>query len=298
MSSSAYLDTLADAKSRVLSLLPGPLKSPQVLIICGLGLGGIASKIDDPLSIAYKDIPGFKSSTVAGHAGKLVFGTMGKTVVMCMVGRLHFYEGYDLKDTCFPVRLALLLGVKQMIVTNAAGGMNSLYKPGDLMIIDDHINLPGLAGYHPLRGENLEQFGPRFLPLSDAYSLRLRKLFFSKKKELNIERTIHEGTYVYAAGPTFESRAEVRMIRAIGGDAVGMSTVPEVIVGRHCGIEVLAVSLITNAGVGDKPASAFDENPTPLDKDMASHDEVLETAGAASKDVEILVMSVVKDLSG
>lgn len=183
-----------------------------------------------------------------------------------------------------------------MIVTNAAGGLNTAYKAGDLMILNDHINLPGFAGYHPLRGPNLEEFGPRFQPLSDAYSLKLRQLLFKKKQELNISRAIHEGTYVFAAGPTFESRAEVRMLRTIGADAVGMSTVPEVIIGRHSGLEVLALSLITNEGVGDKPASAFDKNPVPLDKGMASHDEVLEYANKASEDVQALVEQVVNDL--
>lgn len=192
--------------------------------------------------------------------------------------------------------MAALLGVSTVIVTNAAGGVNPQYKAGDLMIIDDHINLPGLSGFHPLRGPNLESFGPRFLPLSDAYDLGLRKLLFEKKQELKIERSIHEGTYVFVAGPTFESRAEVRMIRGLGGDTVGMSTVPEVIVARHCGLKVLALSLVTNEGVGEKPASAFDKNPVALDEGMASHAEVLEYAGKASTDVQILVVEVVNEL--
>ncbi|GMM37262.1 purine-nucleoside phosphorylase [Saccharomycopsis crataegensis] len=298
MSTDTYIAKLNEALQTIKVKLPLDLSSPRVLIICGSGLGGIASKISSPLEIAYSDIPGFKVSTVAGHAGKLVFGTMGSNAVpvMCMVGRLHFYEGYEFNDTNFPVRLASLLGVSTMIVTNAAGGLNTGYKAGDLMIIDDHLNLPGLAGFHPLRGPNLEMFGPRFQPLSDAYSLKLRQLFFQKKLALNITRTIHEGTYVFAAGPTFESRAEVRMLRVLGGDAVGMSTVPEVIVGRHCGLEVLAVSLITNEGLGAKPASAFDKEPERLDKGMASHDEVLENANAASKDVQMLVSEVVNEL--
>ncbi|EER33780.1 purine nucleoside phosphorylase [Candida tropicalis MYA-3404] len=277
------------------------LSEPRVMIICGSGLGGIANILESStkLEISYSDIPGFKTSTVPGHAGKLVFGLIGtnKVPVMCMVGRLHFYEGYTFQETTFPVRIAKLLGITSVIVTNAAGGVNPEYKPGDLMVIEDHINFPGLAGYHPLRGPNLAEFGPRFQPLSDAYDYELRKLFIKTARDkLGITRNIFEGTYFFAAGPTFESRAEVRMIRLLGGDAVGMSTVPEVIVARHSGLRVLALSLITNAGVGDKPPSAFDENPKALDEGMASHDEVLEAANEASKDVEKIVESVVNEL--
>jgi purine-nucleoside phosphorylase len=272
--------------------------APRVMIICGSGLGGIADLVRQSVEISYDKIPGFKTSTVPGHAGKLLFGYIGENMVpvMCMVGRLHFYEGYNFSDTTFPVRLAKRLGVSSVIVTNAAGGINETYRPGDLMVINDHINLPGLGGYHPLRGPNLEEFGPRFQPLSDAYDLELRRQFLiTAKNTLKLHRTIHEGTYVFAAGPTFETRAEVRMIRAIGGDAVGMSTVPEVIVARHSSMRVLAVSLITNAGVGAKPACSLEEQP-PLDEGMASHDEVLEAANEASKDVQTIVERVVNEL--
>ncbi|RLV85449.1 Purine nucleoside phosphorylase [Meyerozyma sp. JA9] len=272
--------------------------APRVMIICGSGLGGIADLVRQSVEISYDKIPGFKTSTVPGHAGKLLFGYIGENMVpvMCMVGRLHFYEGYNFSDTTFPVRLAKRLGVSSVIVTNAAGGINETYRPGDLMVINDHINLPGLGGYHPLRGPNLEEFGPRFQPLSDAYDLELRRQFLiTAKNTLKLHRNIHEGTYVFAAGPTFETRAEVRMIRAIGGDAVGMSTVPEVIVARHSSMRVLAVSLITNAGVGAKPAGSLEEQP-PLDEGMASHDEVLEAANEASKDVQTIVERVVNEL--
>lgn len=294
-----YMSSLQKAKDTILDKVPKELSEPRTLIICGSGLGGIAQEIDSTVEIMYSEIPGFKTSTVQGHIGKLVFGFMkgsNKVPVMCMVGRLHFYEGYEFKDAVFPVRVAALMGVKILIATNAAGGMNPSFKCGDLMIINDHLNLPGLSGYNPLRGPNLDFFGPRFQPLGDCYSLRLRQLLFRHKQKLNIDRTIHEGCYVFAAGPTFETRAEVRMIRTLGGDTVGMSTVPEAIVARHSGMEVMALSLVTNEGVGDKPASAFDENPVPLDKGMASHDEVLENANAASKDVQSLIASVVNEL--
>ncbi|KAG7193305.1 Purine nucleoside phosphorylase [Scheffersomyces spartinae] len=277
------------------------LANPRVMIICGSGLGGIASVLDpvDKIEVLYSEIPGFRSSTVPGHAGKLVFGLIGpnKVPVMCMVGRLHYYEGYSFDDTTFPIRVASLLGITTCIVTNAAGGLNSSYSPGHLMIINDHINLPGLAGAHPLRGPNMDLFGPRFLPTSDAYDLELRKLFVRVSREqLKLTRPIHEGTYAFVLGPTFESRAESRLLRTLGADAVGMSTVAEVIVARHSGLKVLALSLITNAVVTNPPASVWDEKPVPLDQGMASHAEVLEAADEASKDVQKIIELVVNEL--
>ncbi|KAG0679064.1 hypothetical protein C6P40_002880 [Pichia californica] len=280
------------------------LQTPKVLIICGSGLGGLSSllKQDDKyhkISIKYKDIPGFKESHVPGHSGELIFGHLGEnaTPVMCMVGRFHYYEGHSFYSNTFPIRVAKLLGVEYLVVTNAAGGINESYKPGDIMVINDHINFPGLAGQHPLRGLNLDNFGPRFTPLSDAYDFDLRLTVFNSLKKLGINRNIHEGTYFYASGPTFESRAECRMIRYLGADAVGMSTVPEVIVARHCGIKVLGLSLITNAVLGEKPASAKDaslKGKSSIDiidqsKGMASHDEVLENANNTADDVKKLV---------
>ncbi|KAK6198073.1 purine nucleoside phosphorylase [Scheffersomyces amazonensis] len=301
ISNSEYLNLLDRANFTISTFLShhSQLSKPRVLIICGSGLGGIANILNNQAEISYEKIPGFKLSTVPGHAGKLIFGHIGtnQVPVMCMVGRLHFYEGYSFQETTFPIRLAKKLNVSTVIVTNAAGGIDPTFKPGDLMLISDHINFPGLAGYHPLRGPNLEEFGPRFQPLSDAYDFELRKLFLTTaRNKLGITRNIHEGTYFFAAGPTFESRAEVRMIRNLGGDAVGMSTVPEVIVARHSGLKVLAISLITNAGVGDKPPSAFAENPKPLDEGMASHDEVLQAADEASKDVQKIIQATVNEL--
>ncbi|KAI3405586.1 PNP1 [Candida oxycetoniae] len=297
-----YSRQLEHATAIVNSKIKGtPSQDSRVMIICGSGLGGIASTLDANtiIEIPYSDIPGFKISTVQGHAGKLVFGLMGtnKVPVMCMVGRLHFYEGYSFQETTFPVRVACKLGISIVIVTNAAGGINPSYNAGELMLIEDHVNLPGLAGWHPLRGPNLDNFGPRFLPLSDAYDHSLRSLFVeTAQRELGLTRKINEGTYFFAAGPTFESRAEVRAIRALGGDAVGMSTVPEVIVARHCGMKVLALSLITNDAVGEKPPSAFSKNPKALEDGIASHAEVLKTADEASEDVKKIIEAVVNHL--
>lgn len=300
---SEFMSLLAEATASVQAKLAvhPELTQPRVMIICGSGLGGIANILaDEPkVEISYNDIPGFKSSTVAGHAGKLIFGLIGakKVPVMCMLGRLHFYEGYTFQETTFPIRLAKKLDVSTVVVTNAAGGVREGFVPGDLMLIEDHINFPGLAGFHPLRGPNLAEFGPRFQPLSDAYDFDLRKLFYTKARvELGITRNIYEGTYMFAAGPTFESRAEVRMIRTLGGDAVGMSTVPEVIVARHSGMKVLALSLITNSGVGEKPPSVLEENPKALDEGMACHEEVLEAANEASKDVQRIFEATINEL--
>lgn len=279
------------------------MQTPKVLIICGSGLNGLSEllKTDEKHSkvqIGYGDIPGFKPSKVPGHDGELVFGHLGtnSTPVMCMVGRFHYYEGHSFFSNTLPIRVAKRLGVSLLLVTNAAGGVNESYSPGDLMVINDHINLPGLAGQHPLRGLNLDTFGPRFLPLSDAYDFDLRLKFFECVKSLNITREIHEGTYCYAAGPTFESRAECRMLRIIGADTVGMSTVPEVIVARHCGLKVFGLSLITNSVLSAKAASAKEcflsgSKASVIDQKegMASHDEVLENAANAANDVKALV---------
>lgn len=275
--------------------------APRVLVICGSGLGGIANRLEtsdlEPLVITYGEIPGFKKSTVAGHTGTLIFGFMKGTPVVLMNGRLHSYEGHTLHEATFPIRVLHHMGdVKTLIATNAAGGINADFKPCDLMCIYDHINIPGLAGLHPLKGPNYDEVGPRFLPMSDSYDLGLRKLLFQKKKELKIDRPLHEGTYVFVSGPTFETRAESRMIRCLGGDAVGMSTVPEVIVARHSGWRVLALSLITNSCVVDKPPSVHEEAPKPMDDGIASHEEVLENSKKVSLDVQLLVEHVVGEL--
>ncbi|KAG7834538.1 hypothetical protein KL943_002922 [Ogataea angusta] len=303
---SAKESILADLATRTTNK---SLLSPKVLIICGSGLGGISEILKgETVSIPFQTIPNFKISTVEGHVGKLLFGEIGtnKVPVMCMVGRLHFYEGYSFEEATFPVRVAAGMGVTTLVVTNAAGGINPNYKPGDLMVISDHLNIPGMAGFHPLRGPNLDKLGPRFLPLSDAYDFDLRMEFIKQAKQiLKLKRTIHEGTYCYVAGPTYETRAEVRLIRNWGGDSVGMSTVPEVIIARHCGVKVLGLSLITNAGLGEPPVSALESLQNGLKKEdvldqtegMASHEEVLESANNASKDVNILVEAFINTLN-
>ncbi|MBO7192677.1 MAG: purine-nucleoside phosphorylase [Bacteroidaceae bacterium] len=217
--------------------------SPETAIILGTGLGSLVNEITDKYEIEYKDIPNFPLSTVEGHSGKLIFGKLGNKEIMAMQGRFHFYEGYSMKEVTFPVRVMRELGIKTLFVSNAAGGMNPDFIIGDLMIINDHINF---FPEHPLRGKNIP-YGDRFPDMSAAYD----KSLIAMAKEIAAEKEIRivEGVYLGTQGPTFETPAEYRMFHRMGGDAVGMSTVPEVIVARHCGIRVFGISVITDLGV-------------------------------------------------
>ncbi|MBO7240566.1 MAG: purine-nucleoside phosphorylase [Bacteroidaceae bacterium] len=217
--------------------------SPETAIILGTGLGSLVNEITDKYEIEYKDIPNFPLSTVEGHSGKLIFGKLGNKEIMAMQGRFHFYEGYSMKEVTFPVRVMRELGIKTLFVSNAAGGMNPDFIIGDLMIINDHINF---FPEHPLRGKNIP-YGDRFPDMSAAYD----KSLIAMAKEIAAEKGIRivEGVYLGTQGPTFETPAEYRMFHRMGGDAVGMSTVPEVIVARHCGIRVFGISVITDLGV-------------------------------------------------
>lgn len=217
---------------------------PETAIILGTGLGDLVHHITDKKEIPYEKIPNFPVSTVEGHSGKLIFGKLGKKDVLAMQGRFHYYEGYDMKQVTFPVRVMKALGVKTLFVSNAAGGMNPTFSVGDLMIIRDHINL---FPEHPLRGKNFEELGTRFPDMSEAYSKKLIEKALEIARKNNIP--VQQGVYVGTSGPTFETPAEYRYFHIIGGDAVGMSTVPEVIVARHGGMEVFAISVITDLGV-------------------------------------------------
>jgi len=217
---------------------------PSAVIITGSGLGALADEIEAPASLRYTEIPGFSPTGVLGHPGELITGKLAGRQVALMQGRVHFYEGYSLQRATFPVRVLHRLGAQTLIVTNAAGGLNDGFETGDLMLITDHINLVGIAGFNPLRGSNDERLGPRFVDMSSAYDVGLRDLALSVAQELGIE--LRQGTYVMSAGPTFETPADVRFLRLIGADAVGMSTVPEVIVARHEGMRVLGLSHISN----------------------------------------------------
>ena len=233
--------------------------APELGLILGTGLGPLAKQIENPVEIDYRDIPNFLVSTAPDHAGKLIFGTLEGKKLVCMSGRFHSYEGYDFEQLAIPVRLFKLLGVKQLIVTNAAGGVNEGYRPGDIMVISDHIKLNGAS---PMRGKNLPTFGDRFFDVSRMYTPRLRELALRLAKDTALR--VHEGVYFFMPGPQFETPAEIRAIRLLGGDAVGMSTVTEALTAAHCGIELLGFSVITNmaAGMLDQPLTTEEVSET------------------------------------
>ncbi|XP_041794843.1 purine nucleoside phosphorylase 6 [Chelmon rostratus] len=263
-------------------LLAHTEQRPKVAIICGSGLGSLADLLSDKAVFPYKDIPHFPISTVPGHAGQLVFGKLQGRECVCMQGRFHFYEGYDIHTVTYPVRVFFLLGVETLIVTNAAGGLNGRYDVGDIMLIKDHINMPGFAGQNPLCGRNDERFGVRFPCMSDAYDRDLRVLAKQTAEEQGCDSFLQEGVYCMLAGPTYETIAECRVLQTLGADAVGMSTVPEVVVARHCGLRVLGLSLITNKVVTD-----YDSN------EKANHEEVLRTTQHRTQDLQKLVSHLI-----
>jgi purine-nucleoside phosphorylase len=259
---------------------------PSVMIITGSGLGTAADDVEAPQSLGYGEIPHFPSTSVEGHTGELVVGQLAGKEVAVMRGRVHFYEGPSLQHITFPVRVMHKLGAEVMIVTNAAGGLREDMKAGDLMLITDHINLVGMAGFNPLHGPNDPRLGPRFVDMSTAYDLKLRDLALSVADELGIE--LRQGTYVMSAGPTFETPADVKFLRLIGADAVGMSTVPEVIVARHEGIRVLGLSHISNVIPGEgAPSEAV---PTAQE---GLHQEVLEAGAKAVPTLSRLIKGIV-----
>lgn len=251
---------------------------PKTGIILGSGLGGLTDIIDIETEIAYRDIPNFPVSTVEGHCGQLVFGTISGSNVVLMAGRFHYYEGYNMQEVTFPVRVMKALGVQTLIVSNAAGGTNTTFSIGDLMVIRDHINL---FPEHPLRGHNDERLGTRFPDMSRAYDHELIEI----AQKISIEKgiCIKTGVYIGLQGPTYETPAEYKMLHTLGGDAVGMSTVPEVIVARHGGMRVFAISVITDMGISDVPVTV-------------THEEVLEAANAAAPKMATLVTELVKHL--
>ena len=248
---------------------------PKTAIILGTGLGDLASHINAEVSLPYNEIPNFPVSTVEGHAGRMIFGTLGDKYIMAMQGRFHFYEGYSMKESTFPVRVMKELGVKTLFVSNASGGMNPNFRIGDIMIITDHINL---FPEHPLHGKNYNELGPRFPAMNEAYSKRLIGMARDIAKEKNIR--LVEGVYVGTQGPTFETPAEYRYFYRIGGDAVGMSTVPEVIVARHGGMEVFGLSVITDLG-GEGIAPDV------------SHEEVQKAAAAAEPIMSMVMEEII-----
>jgi len=249
--------------------------SPEFGVILGSGLGGFTEDINIEYTLPYNEIPNFPVSTVEGHKGALVFGTIGNKKVVAMQGRFHYYEGYDMKEVTFPVRVMKFLGVEKLVVSNASGGVNPFYKVGDIVIIYDHINM---MPEHPLRGKNDERFGPRFVNMSEPYSRELINKAKNIAIDLNIE--VKDGIYYGLQGPTFETLSEYRMVKIVGADCVGMSTVPEVIVARHMNVECFGISVITDIG---------DEHSI----DTISHQEVLEAAQKAEPKVRNLIKELI-----
>jgi purine-nucleoside phosphorylase len=259
---------------------------PSVMIITGSGLGALADDVEEPVSLPYSEIPRFSPTSVLGHSGDLIMGRLEGREIAIMRGRVHFYEGYSLQRITFPIRVLHHLGADTLIVTNAAGGLNEGFEAGDLMLITDHINLVGMAGFNPLRGPNDERLGPRFPDMSSAYDVGLRKVALAVAQELGLE--LRQGTYVMAAGPTFETPADVHFLRLIGADAVGMSTVPEVIVARHGGMKALGVSHISN--VIPSAQSAANSGPN---EDEGLHQEVLDAGGRIVPKLSRLIRGII-----
>lgn len=270
---------LADRLKESASYVAARIKvKPEIGIVLGSGLGDLANQIQEAVWIPYKDIPHFPVSTVEGHAGQLVIGRLGTKPVVCMAGRFHFYEGYDMQTLVFPIQMMRILGLDKLILTNAAGCVNKSWGTGDLMLITDHIKL---CADSPLRGRNEDELGPRFFDMSRVYDPDFRLIAKNQAARLGI--TLREGVYEYFTGPNFETPAEIRFARIAGADAVGMSTVPEAIAAAHCGLRVLGISCMTNmaAGVSDAPLN---------------HQEVTETGRKVSKTFQMLIKSIVEEL--
>lgn len=251
---------------------------PQVGIVLGSGLGNLSNEIKVEKELPYKDIPHFPVSTVEGHKGKLIFGSLGDRKVVILSGRFHYYEGYTPEQVVFPIRVIKFLGVKTLLVSNAAGGMNKAFRVGDLMIIHDHISL---FTVNPLIGKNEEELGPRFPDMSEPYDKELIKKAKVIAGRLDIK--VHEGVYAGVTGPTFETRAEYKLLHIAGGDAVGMSTVQEVIAAKHVGLSVFAMSVITDLGIRDED-------------NIITHEEVLQAAAAAEPKLTALFRELIAEL--
>ena len=252
---------------------------PRIAIVLGSGLGGFADDFEDAVGIPYEDITGFMRSTAQGHAGRLVVGKVEGVPVLAMQGRVHYYEGYSLEEVTFPIRTFKLLGIKTLVLTNAAGGINVELTQGALMVISDHVNL---MGNNPLRGPNDDRFGPRFPDMTAVYSPELQALVVEEAKAIGVE--VRRGVYGALAGPSYETPSEIHLLRNLGADAVGMSTVPEAIVARHMGMEVLGISCITNmaAGISDEPIN---------------HEEVMATGDRVRETFTELLRRVVSKIS-
>lgn len=250
-------------------------------LILGSGLNPLAEAIEEAVAIPFEEIPHFSTSTAPGHEGRLIVGQLAGKTVAAMQGRIHLYEGYSAEEITFPIRVMQRLGVETLILTNAAGGLNSSFRAGDFMLIEDHLNFVGMAGHNPLMGPNMEAFGTRFPSMTHAYPRSLRKVALESARELEV--TLRQGVYAFLAGPNFETPAEVRYLRQVGADAVGMSTVPEALVAVHAGMKVLGISTITNVAIDQLDAES-----------ETSHEEVLETGRIVVPQLTALLMAILE----
>lgn len=257
--------------------------APKLGIICGSGLGDLVNIIENPVAIPYTKIPHFPQSTVVGHTGELVFGQQDQVPVVCMRGRVHLYEGYDVIECIRPVRLMAMLGIEILCVTNAAGNVNENFKPGEFMIIKDHISFPSLAGENPLRGPHDPRFGDRFVTMSNAYDSDLINTIEEAGVATGLERSLRKGTYAMVVGPTYETIAEARALKLLGADTIGMSTVHEIIAAHQMGVRCLGISLITNDILTDY-------NTT---EDNVEHEHVVEMGAKKSKDFIRLILALI-----
>lgn len=251
-------------------------KPPFVAVVLGSGLGNLTNYIQNKIEFPYDEIPNFPRTTVPGHEGRLIFGELGGRNIVAMKGRFHYYEGWNMNEVVFPLRIFKLLGVNNLLLTNAAGGINTQFKPGDLMLIKDHI---GFLAENPLRGKNMDEFGPRFPDMSQVYDRELVEI--STECAIKLHYEVRRGIYAYAKGPSFETPAEIRAFRILGADAIGMSTVPEATIARHMGMRVLGISCITNMAAGV------------LDQTL-NHEEVMEAGKKVEEKFSNLVTEIVK----
>ncbi len=256
---------------------------PTIGLVLGSGLNDLADAVENPDIIPNNEIPHWPQSTVHGHHGRLVIGKLQDKTVLVMQGRVHFYEGYSPNQITLPVRVMQILGIKTLILTNAAGGINDTYTPGDLMLLKDHLNIPGMAGHNPLRGPNDDSFGPRFPDMVTPYDAEMRQMAHNIAAQADF--SLQEGVYGYVAGPNYETPAELRFLQRMGADAVGMSTVPSVLVARHGGMRVLGISTITNMALPDPPPGT-----------VLSHDEVIETGKIAIPRLTTLLHGIIRQL--
>lgn len=259
---------------------------PKIGIVCGSGLGDLVNILENPISIPYTKIPHFPKSTVVGHTGELVFGKKDGLPLVCMRGRVHLYEGYEVYECIRPIRLMAMLGIEILCVTNAAGNVNSNYKPGDFMVIKDHISFPSLAGENPLRGPHDARFGDRFVTMSNAYDSELVQEIEDAAAELKLDHCLKKGVYAMVVGPTYETIAEARALKLLGADAIGMSTVHEIIAAHQMGVRCLGISLLTNDILVDYDST----------EDIVEHEHVVDMGARKSKDFIRLILAFIKSV--